>query len=213
MSFSSDPFFQNLILAVGGLLLGAAGLWNLSRPPRPRGWRVIARTLFSMWILLAAVSATWTGTSRLLTGDFGSSPTLPALANLAPPAGAPAFDTIAGLPFHRDIRDAREESRTSGRPLFIDFYATWCDPCRKWEADLARDPRFQAVLKEAVLARIQDTDAAFTAFQDHPAHWGLRIGLPYYVVIDADARIRYQSNDYRDTAGMITAILNAAPAR
>jgi thiol-disulfide isomerase/thioredoxin len=59
----------------------------------------------------------------------------------------------SGSPF-RDIPAARaiEEARRGPKPLFIDFYTTWCGPCRKLDDTTWEDSEVRRWLSESVVA-------------------------------------------------------------
>ena len=56
---------------------------------------------------------------------------------------APAF---ADPPAPPAIDDAIKQSRTDHKPLVIEFYTTWCGPCKIFESTTLVDKRVQASL-------------------------------------------------------------------
>jgi len=76
------------------------------------------------------------------------------------------------------VSDALSRARASNRLTLIDFYATWCGPCKVLETTVLGDPRVQDVLGEYELIKV-DTDK-----QVEPADYFNVVGLPTLVVLD-----------------------------
>ena len=68
------------------------------------------------------------------------------------PAPTPSTASAAAIP--EPIVIALGKARESARPVFIDFYAEWCAPCKIIEGKIIPDPRVQAALDGFVFVRV-----------------------------------------------------------
>lgn len=146
----------SVLLIVTAVFLGA----TQSLPNEASGWQYLWKG-FGTFLLLWGVLALFGG----LLGERDILKPLP-LQNLASlTSGAPA--TAVSLPtdelFHRysqpkDIEDALARAKREGKPVILDFYATWCTDCVRMEKTTFADPRVRAALKNYVLLQADVTD-------------------------------------------------------
>jgi len=152
----------------------------------------------------------------LLALGAGAAAYLASRAWLAPEAQAPAAPQAPAsvIPGRRpDVtladRDGRLRSLSEwdGRPQVINFWATWCAPCRReipMLNQLARDPalaEFALIgiaidFREDVLRFLAETPIEYTVLigeqdgLDASAAFGMRsLGLPYTAFVDRSGRI------------------------
>jgi thiol:disulfide interchange protein DsbD len=64
------------------------------------------------------------------------------------------FEKNAKPVWHTDLNAARRESLASGRPLLIEFTASWCQPCNEMKARTLSDPGVIRELRRYVLVSI-----------------------------------------------------------
>jgi thioredoxin:protein disulfide reductase len=146
----------SILLIVTAVFLGA----TQSLPKEANGWQYLWKG-FGTFLLVWGILALFGG----LLGERDILKPLP-LQNLASlTSGAPA--TAASLPsgelFHRysqpnDIDHALASAKREGKPVILDFYATWCTDCVRMEKTTFADPRVRAALRNYVLLQADVTD-------------------------------------------------------
>jgi len=98
---------------------GPPGGVDLPVPPR-----AARRVAVALALLAVLASAAWGG-SKLFGGEKEGGEEAFEITRVAPPRAAPAFEAQSsdGKPF--TLADAK------GQVLFLNFWATWCPPCRE----------------------------------------------------------------------------------
>src|SRR6266550_2670294 len=89
------------------------------------------------------------------------------------------------LPWQSDWKVAFQKAKEQRRMVFVDYFATWCEPCRTMDATVFRDAVVQQRLSDFVLLRV-DVDRSTIA----RAHFVS--ALPSYVVYDPGERERFR---------------------
>jgi len=158
------PFLVGVGMALPWPFL-AAGFAFL---PKPGAW--MNRVKYALGVLIVLLSAYyfWTGTMLLM----------------AHPDDSEGF--VPGEKLDRAIAAALEESGDTGKPVLLDFGASWCKACVLMENGPLKDPAVEKALENVVFLKIraekpseQTTAALLRTFQIG--------GMPSFVLIVPDS--------------------------
>ena len=178
------PFLLGLGMALPWPVAGT----GLSMLPKPGAWMAWVKKGFGVFILLFALyygAMAWSLYQSAAPQDAAPT-TLDAAeatdgAEPVAPAGIvdPDHDAIAWI---KSLPEALDRAHETGKPVFIDFWATWCKNCLVMDATTFQDTEIQSLLEGYVALKYQaerPREAATKAVLDH---FGV-IGLPTYVIL------------------------------
>ncbi len=196
-----------------------AKVMDLFRRNRPGGFRLIlGRGAGTLGVRLSGQEA---GGALPVSGDAAISPDP---RSLGPGAEAPVF---SGADLSGELVSLRE---LRGRPVLIDFWASWCTPCRDSALTLRRLAVEHAGRLAIVGVSLDEDRRAYEAFVHNHHLPGRQIfdggwqgpisrlygvmsaGVPYFVLIDPAGRIVSMGTSLRDYEEAI-ARLAGAPGR
>ncbi len=110
----------------------------------------------------------------------------------------------SGISWYRNFDAAKKVAQESGKPIFIDFYASWCANCTEFKKETANNEQLNHALREkAIAVKLVDQEPEFEKFRASQEHRQLKIGLPYFAIITPDGKVAWSGTDYKATQKMI----------
>ncbi|MFI3195946.1 MAG: cytochrome c biogenesis protein CcdA [Methylococcaceae bacterium] len=156
--------------------------------------------LLGSWLVVASLSHTPIGTIT------------PSAALM--PANATAntlTEQEVGVTWYRSYAQAQKIAQATGKPIFIDFYASWCANCTAFKEEVANNHALNEALRNTAIAvKLVDQEPEFEQFREHPEHRHLKIGLPYFAILNADGSLKWSSTDYKATSKMVAVLTGQA---
>ena len=176
--FSDGSFIALLypfILGAGmGLPWPFAGA-GISWLPKPGGWMNAVKYIFGIFIIVLAVYYGYTS-YRL----FQTEVTSEQKSNVSK-------SDEASVDWHHTFGKALAKSRETGKPVFIDFWASWCKNCHLMDRTTFKDPEVQVQFRDYVLLKYQAEDPQAPETKKLLQHFDV-MGLPTYVVLHPPAK-------------------------
>jgi thiol:disulfide interchange protein DsbD len=148
----------------------------------------------------------------LIVNSFGHLPILKAETQTACAIesvnAAEVIETEAGINWYRSFDAAQKLAQQTGKPIFVDFYASWCANCVEFKKSTETNAALNEALRnKAIAVKLVDKEPEFEKFRENSAHRQLKIGLPYFAILKADGSVLWSGTDYQATDKMI-AVLN-----
>ena len=161
------PFLLGLGMALPWPFAGA----GLTFLPRPGTWMKYVKRGFGLMILAFALyygHLAWPA-HPITTG---------------PIAGAAGSAGAAPLEMERQFLGAIREARATGRPLFVDFHASWCKDCSAMDATVFNRPEVRDRLQKFVAVRYAAEQPNAAPAKPLLDHFNI-VGLPAYLVLSS----------------------------
>lgn len=109
---------------------------------------------------------------------------------------APPQERKGNLTWFLDKEAAYRAAAVEGKHVFIDFHGDWCTNCKAFQEIVAKDAALNGALQRCVLLKVSDGSALFRSYRDDPRFPELKIGLPFFIITDADGNVIYKTSDY-----------------
>lgn len=123
--------------------------------------------------------------------------------NVASSSTVSAIEQKGELSWYLDKGLAYQQAAQSGKLVFVDFHGDWCTNCKAFQKMTQEDKTLNEALQNAVLYKVYDTSAEFEKYRNDERFPELKIGIPFFLITDAEGNVIYKTNDYTRTDEMM----------
>ena len=160
------PFLLGVGMALPWPFAGA----GLSFLPKPGKWMVWVKYVFGIFILAMALYYGATGVRLYREGTTSKT--------------APVNETTpTALPWLTSLEEGLRKANIENKPVFIDFWATWCKNCKAMDATTFRDKKVEELFGRYILVKYQAERPDEPSTKELLDRFGV-VGLPTYVVLE-----------------------------
>lgn len=162
----------------------------------------VVSLVIGIWLIAAGLGHT----PIIETAEAGTSVAAVASEGAAKKASA-GIEEEAGVKWYRNFDEAQKVAKQTGKPIFIDFFASWCANCIAFKGEAAHNPELNQALREkAIAVKLVDKEPEFEKFRENPDHRQLKIGLPYFAILTPEGKLIWSSTDYKATQKMVSVL-------
>jgi thiol:disulfide interchange protein DsbD len=105
------------------------------------------------------------------------------------------------LKWHDNLNLALQEAQNMNRPVFIDFYTTWCTYCKQLDETTLSDPRVQEKLASGYITVKIDADKNSDLASKYRIY-----GYPTILILNPDAQEIKRIEGYVDADSLLNQI-------
>ncbi|NCC59488.1 MAG: DUF255 domain-containing protein [Verrucomicrobiae bacterium] len=164
------PFLLGAGMALPWPIAGA----GIAALPKPGMWMNRVKQTFGVLILLFAAYYAFEGYKLWKSGTE-----LTRIDTL----NTEASETAAAIPLDDQLAQAMQESLATGKPIFVDFWATWCKSCMYMEKTTFSDADVRKRLEsEFIVLKLQTEQPRKSPAKEILDHYQV-IGLPTYLIL------------------------------
>jgi len=98
------------------------------------------------------------------------------------------------------LEDGKKVAMATNKLILVDFWATWCGPCRKMDSESWSKKEVSVLMNNYVSVKLNIDENRSLAQQ-----YGVK-GIPYVFILDATGKIIYQQMSYK-TKSQVMALL------
>ena len=109
--------------------------------------------------------------------------------------------------FIKSLAPALVQAKETGKPIMIDFFATWCPPCKMLDAKTYTDAKVQARSKDWIMVRI-DVDQHKALAREYQI-----ASIPTLVLVQPDGKEAARELGFIPPAEMLAFMSKVKPAR
>lgn len=152
------------------------------------------RLITAIVLLLACGVAAAGVLSNLKDRLLGTQAPKTSVADLQTTTSAPAGE----LAWNTDLKTSIDRAKAAGKPVVVDFFATWCGPCKLMDKTTWSDPAVKQRFLNVELVRI-DVDQQ----PDVARQYGVT-GMPTVMCLNGNGEVQHREMGYLTASALLS---------
>jgi thioredoxin:protein disulfide reductase len=207
MEIAAVPLNVAHVILIGIVAIGTAFFLKIFHPFHNK----FMKRASSYTLLIIGVSLSYNG---LIQSGLATLHGLRIRSQAGASSAEPSVEVDTNLQWLGDFSFAQQRAKAEQKPIFIDFYATWCANCKAFQHLAVSNVQLNAALRTAILVKIYDTDPVFRTLQQDARYPELRgIGgqplLPLFAIYSAQGALVWKGQDYQAIHTMVPQLEHA----
>jgi thiol-disulfide isomerase/thioredoxin len=126
-----------------------------------------------------------------------NTPQRPGLYAFAAPDGTQevSYEDVVGAKWFTSLSEAEAAAKKANRKILVDFFATWCGPCKRLQHEVLETSTFKKIASEKLILLRIDVDEQ----KDVSSEFGIT-AMPTQMVLDSDGKVLNKIVGYLDPA-------------
>ncbi|MEO8516982.1 MAG: thioredoxin domain-containing protein [Flavobacterium sp.] len=108
------------------------------------------------------------------------------------------FSTVCNaITWETSFEDAQKKALLSNKFMLVDFWATWCGPCKMMEKNTWNNKEVDLIMENFIPVKM-DVDSNWELAKKYNIS-----SIPYMYILDANGKVIHQFSDYHDARALI----------